>query len=58
MTIIITIADLAVLVCASFYTPFEIQWVGLVVTGLYAVVYTVMLLRLGKLASALQDARI
>lgn len=35
----------AVLVGAYFYTPFEIQWVGLIVVAIYAVVYAVMLSR-------------
>lgn len=34
------------LVGAYFYTPFQIQWVGLVVIGLYAAVYWMMFTRL------------
>lgn len=42
----------AALVCAYFFTPFEIQWVGLVVIALYAVVYGAIFSRLGKVAEA------
>jgi glycine betaine transporter len=35
------------LVAAYFFTPFKIEWVGLVVIGLYAVVYAVMAMNLG-----------
>ena len=35
----------AALVLAYFYTPFEIQWVGLIVVAIYAAVYAVMLMR-------------
>ena len=40
------------LVCAYVFTPFEIQWVGLVVVGLYAVVYGVIFSRLGAVGAA------
>lgn len=38
-----------VLVGAYFFTPFEIQWVGLVVAGLYAVIYALLVAHIGKL---------
>ena len=45
------------LVGAYFYTPFQIQWVGLVVIGLYAAVYWVIFTRLGKVAEATAQNR-
>ena len=45
---------------AYFYTPFRIQWVGLVVAGLYGVIYVLMLRRMDRLAdlhAASQNAR-
>lgn len=30
------------LVCAYFFTPFRIEWVGLVVLGVYSVVFAVI----------------
>ncbi|MBU3031676.1 BCCT family transporter [Paracoccus marinaquae] len=39
------------LVVAYFFTPFEIQWVGLVVAGLYAVIYVLILQRMGALSN-------
>ncbi|MDP5306148.1 BCCT family transporter [Paracoccus spongiarum] len=39
-----------ILVGAYFFTPFEIQWVGLVVAGLYAIIYAMILRRLGLLS--------
>lgn len=38
------------LVVAYFFTPFEIQWVGLVVAGLYAVIYVLILQRMAALS--------
>ncbi|QYK41649.1 MAG: BCCT family transporter [Paracoccaceae bacterium] len=37
------------LVGAYFYTPFEIQWVGLVVVGVYAATYALILHRVARL---------
>ncbi len=37
------------LVIAYFFTPFEIQWVGLVVVGIYAAVYALLVTRLQQL---------
>lgn len=45
------------LVCAYFFTPFKIQWVGLVVCGIYAVAYVVMIMRMNAL-SGLKDAQV
>ena len=39
------------LVCAYFFTPFEIQWVGMVVAGLYGLIYVLLLRRLGVLSA-------
>ena len=36
-------------------TPFEIEWVGLVVIGLYAVIYTLLFLRRDQLAEPILD---
>lgn len=41
----------ATLVAAYFFTPFEIQWVGLVVAGIYAVIYVLLARRLAKLSA-------
>lgn len=40
------------LVLAYRFTPFKIEWVGLVVIGIYAVVYTFIFLRPGQVRSA------
>jgi choline-glycine betaine transporter len=45
------------LVCAYFYTPFQIQWVGLVVVGLYAAVYTMIFMGLAKVSTAISETR-
>lgn len=45
------------LVCAYFFTPFRIEWVGLVVIGIYAVVYARMLMRRAHIGEALAAAR-
>lgn len=37
------------LVIAYFFTPFEIQWVGLVVVGIYVAVYALLVTRLQQL---------
>lgn len=39
------------LVAAYFFTPFQIQWVGLVVVGVYAAVYTLILRRVARLGA-------
>jgi hypothetical protein len=38
-----------VLVAAYFYTPFQIQWVGLVVVAIYAATYALIAVRLPAL---------
>ncbi|MBM3604103.1 MAG: BCCT family transporter [Alphaproteobacteria bacterium] len=38
------------LVVAYMFTPFKIQWVGLVVAGLYGVIYVLLAWRIGRLA--------
>jgi glycine betaine transporter len=38
-----------VLVVAYFFTPFEIQWVGLVVVGIYGTTYVVIMRRMRRL---------
>ncbi|RNF35591.1 choline transporter [Paracoccus methylarcula] len=38
------------LVIAYFFTPFEIQWVGLIVAGLYAAIYVLIIQRMGALS--------
>lgn len=45
------------LVCAYFFTPFRIEWVGLVVLGLYAVVFTTIARRAAHVSNAVTDAR-
>lgn len=37
------------LVGLYFFTPFEIQWVGLVVVGLYLLVYSMLFIRRDRL---------
>ena len=44
------------LVVAYFFTPFEIQWVGLIVAGLYAVIYVLILQRMDRLSGLHQGA--
>ncbi|MCB1445568.1 MAG: BCCT family transporter [Rhizobiaceae bacterium] len=46
------------LVCAYFFTPFRIEWVGLVVLGLYAVVYVTIARRSARVGDAITGARI
>ncbi len=41
------------LVIAYVYTPFQIQWVGLVVVGIYAAAYLLMAQRMGQMANRL-----
>ncbi len=43
-----------VLVGAYFFTPFQIQWVGLVVVGLYAAVYMMICLHSDKISGSLE----
>lgn len=45
------------LVGAYFSTPFKIQWVGLIVAGLYAVIYALLVMQIGKL-SKLSDRQV
>ena len=45
------------LVCAYFFTPFRIEWVGLVVLVLYATVYTTIVRRLAHVSTAVAEAR-
>lgn len=45
------------LVCAYFFTPFRIEWVGLVVLGLYAVVYAAIVTKGARVAEAVTEAR-
>ncbi|MCB1376486.1 MAG: hypothetical protein KDJ78_20335, partial [Rhodobacteraceae bacterium] len=40
------------LVIAFFFTPFEIQWVGLAVVAIYAITYAVMLTRAAQFPAA------
>lgn len=42
------------LVAAYFFTPFEIQWVGLVVVGVYAAVYALIAARIARLRGLAQ----
>ncbi|MBU2956541.1 BCCT family transporter [Paracoccus sp. 1_MG-2023] len=37
------------LVAAYMFTPFEIHWVGLIVAGLYGVIYLLLIARMGRL---------
>ncbi|WP_439570247.1 hypothetical protein [Roseovarius mucosus] len=43
------------LVGAYFFTPFEIQWVGLIVVAIYAAVYGLIFLRQRKLGALTQE---
>ncbi|MFV0299351.1 MAG: BCCT family transporter [Paracoccus sp. (in: a-proteobacteria)] len=43
------------LVIAYFYTPFQIQWVGLVVAALYGVIYVLLLQRRDRLSGLKAD---
>ena len=44
------------LVIAFFFTPFEIQWVGLAVVAIYAITYAVMLTRAAQFPAAREQA--
>ena len=44
---------LFMLIMAFQFTPFKIEWVGLVVVGIYAAIYTLIFLRRGALRSVL-----
>ena len=41
------------LVIAYVFTPFQIQWVGLVVVGIYAAAYLLMAQRMGQMGNRL-----
>lgn len=45
------------IVCTYFFTPFRIEWVGLVVVGLYAAVYAVIARRSNSVGDAVAEVR-
>lgn len=45
------------IVCAYFFTPFRIEWVGLVVVGLYAAVYTAIARGSSSVGAAIAEGR-